>query len=99
MLLTLDHRGREAERAQALGADLVGINNRDLRTFDVDLGTTERLAPKLREGALVVAESGIHTPADIERLEGAGADAFLVGEALMREPDPGAALRALRGPA
>jgi indole-3-glycerol phosphate synthase len=87
-----------AELADALeaGADLLGVNNRDLRSFDVDLATTERLAGDLPEGVVLVAESGIHAPADIARLEAAGADAFLVGEALMRAADLGAALRQLR---
>jgi indole-3-glycerol phosphate synthase len=90
------HDERELETALAAGADLIGINNRDLRTFQVDLAVTERLAGKLPEGCVVVAESGIFTPSDWERLEAAGAHAFLVGEALMREPDVGAALRRLR---
>jgi len=72
------------------------VNNRDLRSFSVDLATTERLARGLPEGVVLVAESGIHAPEDIARLETAGADAFLVGEALMRAADPGAALRQLR---
>jgi indole-3-glycerol phosphate synthase len=72
------------------------VNNRDLRSFEVDLATTERLADEVPEGVVLVAESGIHSPDDIARLEAAGADAFLVGEALMREADLGAALRKLR---
>lgn len=90
------HDRAELADALAAGADLVGVNNRDLRTFAVDLATTERLAGDLPEGVLLVAESGIHGPGDIARLEAAGADAFLVGEALMREADLGAALRELR---
>ena len=90
------HDERELEAALAAGADLIGINNRDLRTFEVDLGVSERLAGKLPEGCIGVAESGIFTPRDWERLEAAGAQAFLVGEALMRESDVGAALRRLR---
>jgi indole-3-glycerol phosphate synthase len=90
------HDESELETALAAGADLIGINNRDLRSFEVDLGVCERLAGKVPEGCVVVAESGIFTPADWERLEAAGAHAFLVGEALMREADPGAALRRLR---
>jgi indole-3-glycerol phosphate synthase len=90
------HDERELEAALAAGADLIGINNRDLRTFEVDLGVTERLAGKLPEGCVVVSESGIFTARDWERLEAAGAHAFLVGEALMRESDVGAALRRLR---
>ncbi len=90
------HDERELETALAAGSDLIGINNRDLRSFAVDLGVSERLAGKLPEGCIGVAESGIFTPADWERLEAAGAQAFLVGEALMREPDVEAALRRLR---
>jgi indole-3-glycerol phosphate synthase len=90
------HDEDELAAALAAGADLVGINNRDLRTFAVDLGTTERLARRVPDGVLLVSESGIHGPAEIARLEAAGTHAFLVGEALMREADPGAALRELR---
>jgi indole-3-glycerol phosphate synthase len=90
------HDERELEAALGAGAELIGINNRDLRSFEVDLGVTERLAGKLPEGCVVVSESGIFTPGDWVRLEAAGADAFLVGEALMREIDVGAALRRLR---
>ena len=90
------HDAAELEVALAAGADLVGINNRDLRSFEVDLGVTERLAKRVPEGVVLVAESGIVTPRDVARLETAGADAFLVGEALMREVDIGAALRRLR---
>jgi indole-3-glycerol phosphate synthase len=78
------HDAAELERALALGAPLIGVNNRDLKTFKVDLGTTERLAAKLAERALLVAESGIHTRADVERLQRCGARAILVGESLMR---------------
>jgi len=90
------HDEAELELAVAVGADTVGINNRDLGTFAVDLGVTERLAPKLPHGTLVVAESGIFTPEDVERLEAAGAHACLVGESLMRERDLAHALRKLR---
>jgi indole-3-glycerol phosphate synthase len=90
------HDERELEAALAAGADLIGINNRDLRSFEVDLGVSERLAGKLPEGCIGVAESGIFTSQDWERLEAAGAHAYLVGESLMREPDVGAALRRLR---
>ena len=90
------HDERELDTALAAGADLIGINNRDLRTFEVDLGVSERLAGKLPEGCIGVAESGIFTSRDWERLEAAGAQAFLVGESLMREPDVEAALRKLR---
>jgi indole-3-glycerol phosphate synthase len=92
------HDEREVDVAVAAGADLVGVNNRDLATFQTDLATTERLAARLRgAGAVVVGESGIFTHDDVRRLEAAGAHAVLVGEALMREPDVGAALARLRG--
>jgi indole-3-glycerol phosphate synthase len=90
------HDEAEAVRATSAGANLVGINNRDLRTFHTDLAVSERLAPALPEGVLVVAESGIGTPADVARLTAVGAHAFLVGESLMRQPDVAGALRALR---
>ncbi len=90
------HDDREFEIALESGADLIGVNNRDLGTFEVDLEISERLAGRAPAGVVVVAESGIFTAKDIARLESAGADAFLVGEALMREPDPGVALRELR---
>jgi len=90
------HDEAELEAALGAGADLVGINNRNLETFEVDLATTERLAGRIPQGVVLVAESGIFTNDDIGRLERAGAGAFLVGEALMREPDVGAALRSLR---
>lgn len=79
------HDEREAEIALEAGARVVGINNRDLRDFTVDLGTFERLAPKL-EGAILVAESGVKSSQDARRLRDAGADAVLVGEAAMRRP-------------
>jgi indole-3-glycerol phosphate synthase len=90
------HDESELAAALAAGADLLGINNRDLRSFEVDLATTERLATAVPEGVVLVAESGIFNPDDVARLEAAGAHAFLVGEALMREADVGAALRRLR---
>jgi indole-3-glycerol phosphate synthase len=89
------HDERELEWANAVGARLIGINNRDLTTFVTSLATTERLAPLAHAGALVVAESGIRTPADVARMRAAGARALLVGEALMDRPDPGAALEEL----
>jgi indole-3-glycerol phosphate synthase len=91
------HDEAELETALAAGADLVGINNRDLKTFEVDLAVSERLAPRVPKDVVLVAESGISRYADVERLERAGAHAVLVGEALMREPDLGAALSRLRG--
>jgi len=91
------HDEAELQAALAVGADLVGVNNRDLRTFEVDLETTARLARQIpsEAGALLVAESGIGGPADLEYLREAGAGAFLVGESLMREPNIADALRAL----
>ena len=92
------HDEVELDRARALGADLIGVNNRNLKTFETDLATTERLAAKLDDDDVVlVAESGIGSPDDIARLERAGAAGFLVGESLMRQPHPGQALAALRG--
>jgi indole-3-glycerol phosphate synthase len=85
----------EAERALAAGARIVGVNNRDLRTFRVDLAASERVLPALPDGVLGVAESGIRAPADVARLRAVGAANFLVGEALVRAPDPGALLRDL----
>jgi indole-3-glycerol phosphate synthase len=90
------HDEEELGRAVDCGANLIGINNRDLRSFETDLGVTERLAPRVPEGVVVVAESGIFTAQDVARLTDAGALAFLVGESLMREEDVGMALRRLR---
>ena len=89
------HSADELQRAVAVGARLIGVNNRDLKTFVTTLETAERLHPLIPAGAVSVAESGIEQPADIARLRAAGYDAFLVGESLMRAPDPGAAVRAL----
>ena len=89
------HDEAEMDRAGALGATLVGVNNRDLRTFTVDLAVTERLSAKAPKNALLVTESGIFTPADAARLEGAGASAMLVGESLMRQADVEGATKAL----
>ena len=89
------HDEAEMARAARLGAALVGVNNRDLRTFEVDLWNTEKLAALAPPGALLVTESGIFSPADVERLERSGAKAMLVGESLMRQADVEAATRAL----
>jgi indole-3-glycerol phosphate synthase len=92
------HDDEELQRALAIGSDLIGVNNRDLRTFVVDLSTTERIAARIADPNIVlVAESGISTVEDVARLERAGATGFLVGESLMRQPDPGEALKTLRG--
>ena len=87
----------ESELSQAIDikASLVGINNRNLKTFETDLEVTERLAPLAPNGTLLVSESGIHTRADITRIQRCGVSAFLVGEAFMRKKDPGRALREL----
>jgi indole-3-glycerol phosphate synthase len=92
------HDAAEMARASRLAADLVGVNNRDLRSFVVDLAVTERLADQAPSGALLVTESGIFTPPDVARLERAGAKAMLVGESLMRQPDVASATRALLAP-
>jgi len=89
------HDAAEMSRADGLGATLVGVNNRDLRTFEVDLAITERLAAQAPAGALLVTESGLFTAADVARLERSGARAMLVGESLMRQADVEAATRAL----
>jgi indole-3-glycerol phosphate synthase len=90
------HTREELERACAAGATLVGINNRDLATFETDIGVTRALLA-YAHGCTVVSESGIDSAKTVSELEAEGVDAFLVGEALMREADPGAALRRLRG--
>ena len=91
------HDESELEAALQSGAELIGINNRNLRTFVTDLSTTERLAALVPRDRLIVAESGIDGRADVERLQRAGAAAFLVGESLMRESDIGTKLRELLG--
>ena len=98
------HHGDELQRALRLApadghAPLLGINNRDLRSFEVSLDATLALRDAVPRGRRLVTESGIATPADVRRMRAAGVDAFLVGEAFMREPDPGAALRRLFFPA
>lgn len=91
------HDEAEMDRAGALGATLVGVNNRDLKTFTVDLAITERLAAHAPKDALLVTESGIFTAADVVRLEASGARAMLVGESLMRQQDVESATKALLG--
>jgi indole-3-glycerol phosphate synthase len=91
------HDAAEMARAAALGADLVGVNNRDLRSFVTDLAVTERLAALVPQGALLVTESGVFTPQDAARLERCGARAMLVGESLMRQVDVAAATHTLLG--
>ncbi|HZT06638.1 MAG TPA: indole-3-glycerol phosphate synthase TrpC [Chloroflexota bacterium] len=91
------HTEEEVRRAVALDAAIIGINNRDLATFRVDLRTTERLRPLIPDEALVVSESGITRRADVERVVAAGAHAVLVGEALVTAADPAAKLAELLG--
>ena len=91
------HDEEEMRRAAAIGARLIGVNNRDLRAFVTDLATTERLAALKPAGALLVSESGISTRADVERLAAVGVDAMLVGESLVTAPDRRAAARDLLG--
>ena len=99
------HDGEELETALSAGAEILGINNRNLRTFEVSVETTLRLLPRIPEGRVVVSESGLSDPETLERLARAGVDAFLIGEALVTAPDPEARLRTftrhlagLRGP-
>ncbi|HJQ31145.1 MAG TPA: indole-3-glycerol phosphate synthase TrpC [Pyrinomonadaceae bacterium] len=91
------HTAEELERALSAGARLVGVNNRDLRTFNVSLETSVELAKRTPPGTLLVSESGISGPEEIARLRACGFRAFLVGETLMRAEDPEAALRRLTG--
>jgi len=93
------HTQAELDVALACGASLVGINNRDLRSFEVSLETTFRLLPAVPAGTVLVSESGISQPAQVERLATAGVDGILVGEGLLRHADAGDALRRLVGAA
>lgn len=89
------HDQEELDRALDSGAKMIGVNNRDLRTFRVDLATSERLAKRMPADAIRVTESGIHTHEDVSRLRAAGFHAFLVGESLLRQNDRAAAVRRL----
>jgi len=91
------HDEQELERALAAGAQIIGINNRDLRTFEVNLALSERLRPLIPADRVVVAESGVHTRADVERLRALGVNAVLIGEALVTADDPAAKIRELVG--
>ena len=91
------HDADEVARAVAAGAGVIGINNRDLKTFTVDRGLAARLRPQVPADRVIVAESGIRDAADVASLRAASVDAILVGEALMRAADPTAGLRALLG--
>lgn len=93
------HDGAELERALALSPKIVGINNRDLRTFETDLGVTEALLPAIPPGVLVISESGVQRPPDVARLYARGAHGFLIGESLMRSEHPQALIDELRGAA
>jgi indole-3-glycerol phosphate synthase len=91
------HDEQELDRALSLCAGMIGINNRDLKTFQIDLNVTLRLAPLIPDDVFVVAESGLSTPVDLERLAEAGVTTFLIGESLMRQADVAAATAALIG--
>ena len=91
------HNEEELRRALDAGSDLIGVNNRDLRTFKVDVNTALRLAEIIPNDVISVAESGIDSGADIARLRGAGYHAFLIGESLMKAESPGEALKSFTG--
>jgi indole-3-glycerol phosphate synthase len=91
------HDEEELERALKISPALIGVNNRNLKTFKVDLATTEELAKKIGTGKILVAESGVHTRTDVERLKKCGAGAILVGESLMKQGNIGAKVRELIG--
>ena len=89
------HTEAELERAVAAGAQIIGVNNRNLKTLEVNLETSFQLRAKIPRGCLAVSESGIKTAADLRRIRDAGFDAVLIGERLMTQPDPGKALQRL----
>ena len=89
------HNAEELDRALKLKSPLLGVNNRNLKTLEIDLATTEELSSRVPEDKLLVAESGLYAPADLARMSKVGANCFLVGESLMRQADVTAATRAL----
>ena len=91
------HDEAEIRTAAEAGAKIIGVNNRNLKDFSVDFDNAARLRDRIPAGCVYVAESGVRTPEDVERLKAIGADAALIGEALMRAEDPGRALRELKG--
>jgi indole-3-glycerol phosphate synthase len=93
------HTAEEVERALAAGARIIGVNNRNLHTLEVRVETSFELIEAIPDGSVAVSESGLRSAEDLRQLRAAGFDAFLIGESLMREADPGAALRRLIGPA
>lgn len=95
--LTEAHDAEEIASAVAAGARMIGVNNRNLKDFSVDIGNAARLRDQIPAGCVYVAESGVKTPEDVERLRGIGADVVLVGETLMRAEDPAEMLRLLKG--
>jgi indole-3-glycerol phosphate synthase len=92
------HNGEELDRALQIPCELIGVNNRNLKTLTVDIATTEQLAARLPEGRMLVSESGLYTPADLARMAQVGAKCFLVGESLMRQQDVAEATRSLLAP-
>ena len=91
------HDRAEVERALAAGARIIGVNHRDLRTFQMDMTLATNLRPLIPADRVLVAESGLRTPDDVKRMQAAGINAILVGTGLMALPDPGLALRELLG--
>jgi indole-3-glycerol phosphate synthase len=91
------HDAAEVERGLAAGAKLLGINNRNLETFETRIDVTLSLVDRVPAGVVLVSESGIHTPADVRKVGEKGVDAVLVGESLLRQEDPGAGVTALAG--